>query len=245
GDLGFPGSWAERPGRASSPRPAPSTARANRGATAPRQRVGVIVRYSFVPKGSRAVNPFRRAGGACANTGAPSAVQVELVQIDRQAVGPRDGHAELGPVEAARDPAYRAVADRDVEAVGEQAAELGQVLLRVVGQILGLRPGDGLARLDDHDGVRGPVQDLRKADLHLALEDGARTGEDLVVGRVRLLRVAVQRGVHGRYFLQEFLVVRAVPRLVQLELLVQLRLLDERQEGDAPAEQRLAVLAID
>jgi hypothetical protein len=39
--------------------------------------------------------------------------------------------------------------------------------------------------------------------------------------------------------------VLAVPRLVEAELPVQLILFDERQDGDAPAEQGLAVLVED
>src|SRR5205807_1408437 len=42
---------------------------------------------------------------------------------------------------------------------------------------------------------------------------------------------------------QEFNVVRAVPRLVQSELLVQLFLLNERKNRDSPTEQRSSIVA--
>ncbi len=58
-----------------------------------------------------------------------------------------------------------------------------------------------------------------------------------------LPRVACHRGVDLGHLVQQRLVVRAVPGLVEVELVVERLLVEERQEGDPPAQERLAVLA--
>src|SRR5947207_11415984 len=80
-----------------------------------------------------------RACGRPARNGpsAPSLPRVEQARVDHLAATAREHRAEGAGVEVAADPPGRAVAQGDVEAVGEQAAQLGQVLLlRVERQVL-------------------------------------------------------------------------------------------------------------
>ena len=58
-----------------------------------------------------------------------------------------------------------------------------------------------------------------------------------------LLFLARDRGVDVRHLVQQGLVVRAVPGLVEVELVIERLLVQERQESDSPAQERLAVLA--
>ncbi len=56
-------------------------------------------------------------------------------------------------------------------------------------------------------------------------------------------RLARDWGVDGGHLVQQGLVVRAVPGLVEVELVIERLLVEERQESDPPAQERLAVLA--
>src|SRR5205823_5177429 len=66
-----------------------------------------------------------------------------------------------------------------------------------------------------------------------------------VRGQARPRVLDLRTAVDLRNAVDEPLVVRAVPGLVELELLVQRLLADVRQEGHAPAQQRLAVLGVE
>src|SRR5258706_306748 len=77
---------------------------------------------------------------------------------------------------------------------------------------------------------------------------GIRAGadDDLIVGFFFLSFGRACDGIDLGHLGDQLFVVRAVPWLVELELLVQFRLPDVRQNGDAPAQERsLAVLAVD
>src|SRR5262249_15562098 len=140
---------------------------------------------------------------------------------DSLAAGTSDHRLERVGIDRLRHEAHHAVGHRDVEAVLEHAAQFRQLLLCVEGHIVRLRPDDVLAGLDGHDGVAVAVGDVRELDAGLALEDGPLADEHLIEGAVLLRRLAAGWHVGLRHEGDELLVVWAVPRLVQLELLVQ------------------------
>ena len=74
-----------------------------------------------------------------------------------------------------------------------------------------------------------------------ALEGGAGSDEDLIVRAMRNLGIEPGRGIFPRHFFQQFAVVRDVPGFVEFEFLVEIILIQIRQDRHAPAIQGFAV----
>src|SRR5262245_10006561 len=143
-----------------------------------------------------------------------------------------DGRAEDWLRDRFLDEMRRAIGQNEIDAIPK--AQFGQWFFGVVNKVRGFRPGNGLARFDDEEGLGravGEIADLR-AHPRLQAEGSAWPREDLVVGRIRLFG---GRPAHGRIYLrhlgQQVPVVFAVPGLVKVELLGKLVLPDERQDG--------------
>ena len=86
---------------------------------------------------------------------------------------------------------------------------------------LGLGPGNGLPGLDDGDRVRRPVGDRRELDPlgNRWVEEGALAREAAIEGHPRLGRELSGTAKYVRHPLEQGLVVRAVPGLVELNSL--------------------------
>ena len=69
-----------------------------------------------------------------------------------------------------------------MEPIVEMSPELWQRASDFDWQFIGLRPGDRLACLDHHQGIRGPVRDVRNPDPVDPLEKGTLTDETSVEG---------------------------------------------------------------
>src|SRR5579864_5357034 len=109
---------------------------------------------------------------------------------------------------------------------------------------LGPDDGGGVIGVDVEKGVRGAIRDLLDLDRRGAGEDRGRSAWRQV-GRLALFRerlAPARARVGGWHSGYQGLVVRAIPRLVLVELVVERLLLDERQDVDPPAQERLAIL---
>ena len=120
-----------------------------------------------------------------------------------------------------------------VIAKGMEPAELGQRLVRVIGNILGLGPGDLVLGLDNQDRVRGPVEDLREFHPLLAVgEEGGGAGQHEVRREVRGDRLTVVgTSVEGGHLGDQLAVVRPVPGLVEPVLRIDVVRIQVGQEG--------------
>src|SRR5688572_17254254 len=118
-------------------------------------------------------------------------------------------------------------------------------LLAVVGDVVRPGPGDRLPALDDHQRIAGPVGNVGEAYALTGLaENGLLAGKRLVE-RLSLIGLAANGSISARHLLDELGVVLAIPGLIQAELLVQLVLLEVRENRHAPAEARLTVLGLE
>src|SRR5262249_15864486 len=120
----------------------------------------------------------------------------------------------------------------------------GERLAGVVHQVSRLRPRHQRAALYDQQGGGQAVREVRPGQAG-ALEGRLGADEDLVAGQAGGVISERSREVTAGRGLQQLLVVGAVPRLVQLELPVQVAFFEEGEEQHAPAVERLAVLTGD
>src|SRR5439155_7815191 len=100
-------------------------------------------------------------------------IQYQIRELDHLSVIAHDqgAHRALHKIPSQRDD--RAVRQGAVDAVLEQAAELGQRLLGVVWQVGGLGPRHRFTAFDDERGVAGAVHEVRYPQAAVALESRA------------------------------------------------------------------------
>ena len=137
-----------------------------------------------------------------------------------------------------------AVRQADAVDISEVAPQVRQWPVGEVLEILRFRPRHRLTALEDQDGVGCPVGEVvRDLQSLFALERRTFADEDLAnrVKRRHHRRLPPRQRVEFRHPGQELDVVQAVPRLVEVELVVEVRLLDERQDRDAPTQEWLSV----
>src|SRR5438477_176444 len=93
------------------------------------------------------------------------------------------------------DEAHRAVTHGGQEAFVELAAELGQLLLGIEGQILRLAPWHRAVALDHQESVRRAVGNIGDADAVWIFKGGALAREDLVNRGMRILGLDIDQGI--------------------------------------------------
>src|ERR1017187_2658305 len=109
-------------------------------------------------------------------------------------------------------------------------------------QVAGLHPVNGRGRgLDDHQSARRIIADLSSTSpLSTAVEEGPRPDDDHIA-RMSAPVIAEaawadeNRGPEG----VKLTIVWAVPRLIELDLLEEVLLGDDRKDGDSPAQENL------
>src|SRR5262249_51005472 len=168
----------------------------------------------------------------------------ELLDVDRLAAVARDKRSQRLLVNLLQDVANHAIGQEYVEAAADHAAQRRQRLALRECQLLRPRPLRRGARLDHDSGVGGPIDEARQPHALLALERRPPAVAD-AIECLTLLRRAVREGEDLRHAGNQSLVVRTVPGLVEFELVIQLLLAEVGQQGDAPAQERLAVLAVE
>src|SRR5262245_36677831 len=137
------------------------------------------------------------------------------------------------------DKADRAIGQGYVKTVLEQPAQLGERFVGIVRDVLRLGPWHRLSRFDNQESLRSTVLKTGRIARHdHAVKRRVFADEDLVVSAVRFRRRPSDRSIHLWHLLQQFFVVLTVPRFIQMELVVKVPLLNIREDGHAPAEQR-------
>src|SRR6266481_5062691 len=96
--------------------------------------------------------------------------------------------------------AHRAVAEGRQEAFVELAAELGQLLLGIEGQILRLAPRHRSVTLDHQESVRSAVGNIGDADAVWIFKGGALARKDLVNRGMRILGLHIDQGIKLGHF---------------------------------------------
>jgi hypothetical protein len=142
------------------------------------------------------------------------------------------GHIELEPPDTA-------ITERGQEAT-TLAGEASFGRLGVEFQVLRLGPHDGgrRRRTDEQERVARTVPNIAKGDLLIARKERTFAGKGDVASSAGCGGEG-RRTQHGRHPWDEPLVVRAVPRLIEMELFVETHLLEVGQQLHAPAQQRL------
>ena len=128
-----------------------------------------------------------------------------------------------------------------------RAGQLGQRFTRSPVEILGLGPRDQDVGFEDEERVRRAVENLRdppraRVERGIGASHLGLRPDDHQVTRPTLPTTRSPRTRElGRHFREQGAVVRTIPRLVQVEPLVERLVAQLRQECDSPAQQRLAV----
>src|SRR5439155_636694 len=123
----------------------------------------------------------------------------------------------------------------------EQAAD-SRYILAVENKIVWFGPNHRLGRLDTHERVARAIRNRAKRVL-VSLYQAMCPHESLVEGHSRL-SLHPNRRIDCRHLVDQLLVVRAIPRLIELELLVKSVFLDVRQDLHPPAQERFTVLTL-
>src|SRR5262249_39760597 len=127
------------------------------------------------------------------------------------------------------------VSETAIKAIFKCAAQLWQLLGGVIHEIVGLGPNNWFAAFDNHQGF-GKNLRRRKFDRLGSRADSALTHDGAIE---RLPFFDLDTGFwceELRHLVDKFLVVLAVPGLVEMESQVKLVLLDVGQDGHAPAQ---------
>src|SRR6266851_4732893 len=116
-------------------------------------------------------------------------------------------------------------------------------VLRVRLEVVRLGPDDGviIIGINEHDRVRQAVSHMLEGDgFGRAGKHHVLPNRDQTSGLARLDQSFDLRAlINSRHFGNELFVVLAIPWLIKMELLVQLHLIEERQQVHAPTQERL------
>src|SRR6516225_150606 len=122
-----------------------------------------------------------------------------------------------------------AVAKERIKVAAKKSAKLGQGLVHDKGEILRFGPEDRGSSLNNQDGGAGAVRKICwQAHAFPGLKGCSFADESLVVGLVRLIMQGADGGIDAGNGLRNRDVVLAVPRLIELELLVKVVLFEIR-----------------
>src|SRR5713226_563301 len=111
----------------------------------------------------------------------------------------RDQRSEHLFVNVFRDKVNGTIAKRGHKPFGKLPAQLGQGLLRIIAQVLGLGPRHRLGGLDGQERVGQAISNILTLVSFTILEDRILAGEDLIEGRIPVPYLNVSRRVNVRH----------------------------------------------
>src|SRR6185369_6856873 len=167
-----------------------------------------------------------------------------LVQINLFFAIRGNKRSHNGEIQCTRDRLNVPIAKYGKESVAEQTADCIH-LERLKVEISRFGPDGGLRGLEDQKRVGQTICDITESKSLRTIENCVWTSNGQVISHAFAFLVFDGRLVDRRHFRNEFLIVLAVPGLVELELLVKDVLVQERKQAYPPAQQRrFAVFAI-